>query len=74
MEYVTRQFQELLNELGPDASGQLTLAQKIEVVLFFGVLPNQDGSITKPDHPNVHEGSVTRDGALMTWKNSVSFQ
>ena len=68
MEIMVPKFLELLEELGPDASGQLTLAQRIESRLFFGILPNPDGTITKPDHPNIHDGVAS----LLTWKNSVS--
>lgn len=72
MEYVVPKYQELLTELGPDASGELSLSQRIEIALFSGILPDQDGTISKPDHPSIRDGSVENEGALMTWKNSVS--
>ena len=72
MDYVIPKFQELIDELGPDATNELTLAQKIEIALFAGILPNQDGTVTKPDHPSIRVGSIKKDGAMMTWKNSVS--
>ena len=68
-DYVTPDFQRLLDILGPDPTENLTVGQKLEQALFFGILPNEDGSYTMPDHPNIHKGNLK----MSTWRNSVRY-